>query len=363
MKIAFIGQKGIPAKTGGVERHVEFLSQHLANLGLEILVYNRRGYLANKQEEWQGVKLISKPFINTKNLANISHTLLASLDVIRRRPDVIHYHGVGPSLLLWLPKIFLPKTKFIATLHSFDYDNDKWSAFAKFMLRLGESFMCRFADEIITLTPATQRYVLEKHKRQSYLIPNGTEIKDESLNDSVDILQEWNLDKRSYIFSASRLIRLKGIQYLISAYNNLKTDKKLVIAGEGEYETELKRLAGDNKNILFIGNQSGQKLRALYTNTYLFVQSSEMEGMSLSLLEAMGHGAPCLASDILANKEALADCGYYFKTQDTKDLEVKLNKLLNNSDEIFTMAQKSFKRAQLEYTWDIVATKTLEVYK
>jgi len=363
MKIAFIGQKGIPSQAGGVERHVEFLSKNLSNLGLDVLVYNRYGHSNKKVRNWEGVKLINKYFINTKNLASISHTFLASLDVIFRRPNVIHYQGVGPSLLLWLPKIFLPKTKFVATLHSFDYNNDKWSPFAKFMLRLGESWMCRFADKVITLTPSTQKYVLEKYKCESHLIPNGTEIKNESFSGAQDVLSQWGLKDNTYILSASRLIRLKGIQYLIEAYNNLKTDKKLVIAGEGEHEKVLKRLAANNKNIIFIGNQTGDVLKNLYASTYLFVQSSEMEGMSLSLLEAMGNGAPCLASDIIGNKEALADCGFYFKNKDIKDLEEKLRKLLESPNELLNVSKKSIERAKKEYDWKNVALKTLKVYK
>lgn len=362
MKIVFIGQKGIPAQTGGVERHVEFLATHLANLGHDVLVYNRAHYTSEKLSNFKGVRLVYKAFINNKNLANISHTFLASLDVLRRQSDIIHYHGVGPSLLLWIPKLFLPKTKIVATLHSFDYDNDKWSSFAKQMLRLGERLMCKFADQIIVLTPLTQQYLLKKYQRESTLISNGTELKDEDSNNQ-EGLATWNLKDKEYIFTASRLIRLKGIQYLINAYKDLDTEKKLVIAGEGEYAEELKKLAKGDDRILFIGNQTGLVLRQLYSHAYLFVQASEMEGMSLSLLEAMGHGVPCLASDIYGNKESLADAGFYFRSKDTQDLKNKLVDILENKDKTELMAGRSFARAVKEYDWREVVRKTVLVYE
>ena len=362
MKIAFIGQKGIPAQTGGVERHVEFLATYLVKLGQEVIVYNRANYSQKGIKTFKGAQLIVKPFINSKNLANITHTFLASIDVLRRKPDIVHYHGVGPSLLLWIPKIFFPKTHVVATLHSFDYDNDKWSIFAKLMLRLGEFMMCKLADEIIVLTLATQKYISDKYNRDTVLIPNGTELKDNLGNQGNNILKTFNLESNSYIFTASRLIRLKGIQYLIEAYKTIKTDKKLVIAGEGEFQNELEKLAKNDPRIIFLGNQHDEVLRQLYANAYLFVQASEMEGMSLALLEAMGHGSACLASDIPGNRVSLEETGMYFKSMDVSDLKQKLQYLFENTDEVQKMAAQSYQRAKAEFNWQTVVEKTNDLY-
>ncbi|MBN2884614.1 glycosyltransferase family 4 protein [Patescibacteria group bacterium] len=361
MKIAFIGQKGIPAISGGVERHVEFLATELVNLGNEVIVYNRKNYTPTVLKKYNGVRLIYKPFINNKNLANITHTFLSSLDVIFRRVDIIHYHGVGPSLLLPLVKIFTPKAKLVATLHSFDYDNEKWGKFAKLMLRLGEYLMFTLADQVIVITPATQKYAQSKYQHNSVLIPNGADMQIASSNN--DFLNLWGLKKDSYILSASRLIKLKGLQYLIAAYKSQQTDKKLVIAGDGEYETELKKMANNNKNIIFVGNQEGDNLRQLYDNAYLFVQASEMEGLSLSLLEAMGHKNACLASDIVGNEEALADTGLYFQSRNVADLKEKLDYMLNHSDELKLMGEAAYKRASQEYDWHQIAISTAQMYQ
>lgn len=360
MKIAFIGQKGIPAKNGGVERYVESLATKLINLDQEVFVYNRFGYLPNKLHEFKGVNVINKKYLPGKNFANISHTFLAVLDVLKRDVDVIHFQGIGPSLLCWLPKIFRPKIKIVATLHSFDYNNEKWNGFAKFMLRQGERLMCRHADKIIVLTVFMRDYVKTKYNCDALIIPNGADLYDKIGDDKI---KNWGLKKDNYILSVSRIIKLKGLQYLIAAYKNIETDKKLVIVGDGEYLAELEKIAAGDKRIIFTSNQSNGTLDQLYANAYLFVQSSEMEGLSIALLEAMAHRTPCLVSDISANLEVIKDFGYTFKVNNLSDLKNNLITLLNRSADMQSKANLAYERVRDFYSWDKVASEILEVYK
>lgn len=361
MKIAFIGQKGIPTKNGGVDRHVENLAMFLAKKGEKITVYNRNGYLPEKINEWQGVELIHLPFIDNKNLAAITHGFLATIDAIRKKVDVIHYHGIGPALLTWIPRIFAPKIKIVTTLHSFDYGNDKWGGFAKFMLKLGENTMCKYSHEVIVLTEIMHDYLLQRYQRESVVIPNGAFIKN---NLETKHLIPFGLERGKYIISVSRLIRLKGIQYLIEAFNKIKNKEiKLVIAGDGEYGTELEKLAENNKNIIFVGNQNGEALDQIYSNAKLFIQSSEMEGLSISLLEAMAHGIPCVASEIAANHQASKETALYFKSKDIKDLEDKLNYSLDNEEEMIVLGKKGRERAESVFNWEIISENTLKIYQ
>lgn len=366
MKIAFIGQKGVPAKSGGVDRHVESLAYFLAKNSQEVFVYNRRGYLDVEMKEWNAVKLISKPFIDNKNLAAITHGFLSVIDAMIRKVDVIHFHGIGPSLLAWIPKIFTPKIKIVATLHSFDYGNDKWGTFAKFMLKLGEKVMSKYADEVIVLTALMRDYLYQRHGRDSVVIPNGAFIQ-ESKGDSS--LAQFKIESGKYIVSISRLIRLKGIQYLIESFKELKKEKripsdlKLVIVGDGEYEGELKKIAAKDKNIIFTGNQSGDILAELYANAALFVQSSEMEGLSISLLEAMAYGLPILASDISANREASGDTAFYFPAKDQDALSIALELIFKRQDEAIEAGKRAKERVEKHFNWSDISLKTLELYR
>ncbi|HZJ41739.1 MAG TPA: glycosyltransferase family 4 protein [Patescibacteria group bacterium] len=361
MKIAFIGQKGMPTKSGGVDRHVENLAIFLVQKKQEVIVYNRNHYLPEKINEWKGVKLVHLPFIDQKNLAAISHGFLATFDAIFKKVDVIHYHGIGPSLLTWIPRLLAPKIKVVSTLHSFDYGNDKWSSFAKFMLRLGEKTMCTFAHDVIVLTDLMHDYLWQRYNVESIVIPNGAYIeKDFSMNK----LHAFGLRPQEYIISVSRLIRLKGIQYLIEAFKKIDNKNiKLAIIGDGEYQTELEELAFNDPRIVFTGNQGGETLNQLYTQAKMFVQSSEMEGLSISLLEAMAHGLPIIVSDISANRQATQDTALYFKSKNVADLKNKLEFALNNPAEMEKLGNASQKRAENVYDWDNVSADTLKVYK
>jgi len=360
MKVSFIGQKGIPSRDGGVERYVESLSINLVSLEQEVVVYNRKDYLPDRLKEFKNVKIVNLPYINTKNLAAITHTFLAICHVIWKKSDIIHLQGVGPSLLVWLPKVLSPRAKIVATLHSFDYYNEKWGWVARNMLRLGEFMMCHLADTVIVLTKPTQVYIKEKYNRDAFVVPNGTNIYEDS---GTDRLLPWGLQKDSYILSVSRIIRLKGLQYLIPAFLKTQTDKKSVITGDGEYLPELEKLAAGDPRIVFTGNQTGRTLDQLYANAYLFVQASEMEGLSISLLEAMGHKTACLVSDIDANKEAIGESGFIFQTKNITDLQNKLQNLVDNPEQVNIKSRALFERAKSMFTWSGVAGRILAVYK
>lgn len=359
MKIAFIGQKGIPAQTGGVERHVEFLAKGLLVHGHELLVYSRKGYNVVSISDFKGVRVKEVPCIETKNLASITQNFFASLDVLFRKMDIIHYHGVGPSLLLWIPKIFAPNAKIIATLHSFDYENDKWGSFARIMLRLGEKVMFTWADDIIVLTPAMQTYAETKYGRKVHLIPNGTEV---DAVEGSETLLPLGIRPKAYIFTASRLIKLKGIQDLITAFGRIDAELQLVIAGDGEYEKDLRNLAQADPRVIFVGKQGGKALRQLYANSLIFVQSSEMEGLSLSLLEAMGSKCVCIVSDIPGNREALGDSGYYYPSKDVAALENKIRLVLSQPDESLQKASAAYDRAVANFDWDSVVESMDKLY-
>lgn len=360
MKIAFIGQKGIPARDGGVEKYVENLSFGLANLGQEVFVYNRYNYLPEKIKEFKDVKIIHKPYFPGKNFAAITHAFISILDALGRKFDVIHFQGIGPSLLIFLFRIFNSKVKIVATLHSFDYYNDKWSYLAKKMLRLGERLMCKTAHQVIVLTESSKEYVKIQYGIEAALIPNGAKLYN---NESYDKITPWGLAKDEYIVSVSRIIKLKGLQYLIEAFRQVKTDKKLVIVGDGDYLSELKKMAVGDDRIVFTGNQGGRTLDQLYANAFLFVQSSEMEGLSIALLEAMAHQTACLVSDIPANQDAIGQAGFEFKSKDIDDLKTRLQNLMDNPDQVKVKAQLAYQRVRDHFSWDDISRRVLEIYK
>ncbi len=156
----------------------------------------------------------------------------------------------------------------------------------------------------------------------------------------------------------------KGCHYLIEAYNKLNTDLKLVIAGDSrftdKYVTSLKKLA--DERTMFLGNVTGVLLAELLSNAYLLVQPSELEGLSISLLEAMSYGKCAVTSDIPEEIEVLADCGVTFSNKDTNDLREKLDMLIKNPSLVNRLGESARKRVSQNYNWDRITDETESLY-
>lgn len=365
MKIVFIGQKGIPATGGGVERYVEDLSVRLAASGHEVIVYTRSHYTPKQLKQYQGVTLINLPSWHSKHADAITHSVLASIHAAFSRADLIHFQSIGPALVSWLPKLLNPKIKIIATLQSRDYEHQKWGAFAKLMLKLGERLMCLVSDEVIVVTRLMAEYVKDKYGIIPHYIPNGANLYQAV---GAELIRPWGLVKGNYLVAISRLVRHKGLSCLIKAYQDLgQTDKKLVIVGEGaftdSYVQELKELAQGNENIIFTGNQAGSVLAQLYANAYLFVQPSESEGLSLALLEAMSRRVAVLVSDIAENLEAVGEAGFIFANKDAGDLLAKLRFLLQEADLVKDRGEAGRRLVEIKFNWDIITKDVLAVYE
>ncbi len=365
MKIAFIGQKGIPTLYGGIERYVENLSVGLAKLNHEVYVYTRPYYTSKKLKEYQKVKLISLLSIHTKHLDAISHVFFATVHALFQGYDIIHYQNVGPSLLAWIPRVFKPRVKVIVTFQCLDCKHQKWGRFARFFLRLGELAACKFPHETICVSKTLQEYCRNKYHRQTVYIPNGASNLSDSFPNS-DILQKLNLEKDRYLLVVSRLVKHKGIHYLIGAFLNLKTDLKLVIVGDSSftdgYVSEIKEMSKSDPRIIFAGFQFGSNLSALYQNCYFYVHPSESEGMSLSILEAMSFSKAVLASDIPENLEVIGDSGLAFKNKDLADLKQKIEFLISRPETVSRLGVKGNVRASQEYNWKKIIESTINIY-
>lgn len=364
MKIYFIGQKGIPAKSGGVERHVDELSRRLVKAGHEVFVYARNNYSGKKLKKYQGVNLISLPTLGTKHLDAISHTFLACWDLLKRDADIIHFHSIGPAFLIWLARLLKPGAPIIFTFHTKCYEHKKWGAIAQNCLRFGEFLGCRLADRTITISKQLTDYARKKYGIEPIYAPNGVTIMKSA---AIKKIKKWGLKKDNYILAVSRLVGHKGLHYLINSYKGLKTDKKLVIAGAGaftdKYVNELKNSARGHKNIIFTGNQTGRILSELFSNAYLFVQPSESEGLSIAMLEAMSYGRCVLVSDIPENLEAARGAGQSFKNKNFLSLRKKLEYLLNNPSKVAALGRLGKEKVKENYDWKNITKEVISVYE
>lgn len=369
MRIAFIGQKGIPAVSGGVEKYVEQVARRMASEGHEVTVYVRKHYTPATLREWAGVRLVHTPGIHTKNLDAITHTFTATVHALFSSYDVIHYQSIGPSTLAILPRILKRGTCVVATFHSADYLHRKWGSVARAFLRFGEYLICRVPEQTITVSRELALRVRSISGRQAVYIPNGATVRPKA---GTDRLAGFGLKEGRYILTVSRLVAHKGIHHLIKAFirledtNQLPNNFKLAVVGKEvdtpEYEEYLRALGEHRETVVFLGEQTGEALDQLFSSAYLFVQPSEEEGLSIALLEAMGYGLPVVVSDIPANVEAVGTAATTFASGDSEDLKKKLAYLLNRPRVGRELGRAAKKRIREEFNWDSIARQTIATY-
>ena len=370
MKIAMIGQKGMPAIYGGVEKHAQDLASRLILSGHKVIVYSRKWYTKKDDCEINGVTIKHLPSIHTKHLDTITHSFLATIHAMISRCDVIHYHGVGPSLVAWMPRLFAPKTKVIATFNSIDRYHQKCGWFAKFILRLGEWSACQFPHETITVSKGLYNYCLNEFKKETVYIPNGVELSENVEGD--ELIARFGLKKNEYLLMVSRLVPHKGAHVLIAAFNAFKKESrdnklKLAIVGGSvhteKYFTALREIAADNSDIVFTDFQSNETLNALYNNCAAFAHPSFNEGLPITVLQAMAAGRTVLLSAIEAHLELSQNAEIFFKENNVSDLKKKLTDFISWSDEKRKKIGEENRRIVAEnYDWKKIVADTIEVY-
>lgn len=365
-----IGHKRIPSREGGVEIVVEELSKRLVKMGHSVTVYNRMGrhvsdknadLESHKLKEYEGIRIVHVPTPANKSLNAIVYSFLATIMAVFGNYDVIHFHAEGPCLMLIIPHLLGIRT--IATIHGLDWQRSKWGGFATKVLKLGEKVAAKYADEIIVLSLNVQQYFLDTYKRQTIYIPNGvttTEFREPDI-----ITKKFGLEKDKYILFLGRIVPEKGITYLLEAFSRVKTDLKLVIAGgkshTDEYESEVKRLAKQDPRVVLTGFVQGNLFSELYSNAYLYTLPSDVEGMPISLLEAMSFGKRCLVSDIPENAEACKDYAMYFQKSNVDDLEKKLNDAINKP-ELFHTEYEIMNYCHNRFNWNQVTSASVRLY-
>lgn len=357
MKIVVLGTRGIPKIQGGVETHCEALYPKLVQLGHEIILITRTSYVTNRMTEYQGVKLKHLYAPKLKYLEAIIHSFLGVIVTFSLKPDILHIHAIGPSLVIPLARLL--KLKVVMTHHGHDYERKKWGNFAKFMLRLGEAFAACYANQIIVISKTIQESLKLKYNRNSVLIYNGVNSPIRSTN--IDYLDSLSILPKQYIISVGRFVEEKGFHDLINAFAILKnTLYQLVLVGNADHKTEysekLIQLANKNKVVL-TGFINGEKLRQIYSHAALFILPSYHEGLPIALLEAMSYDLKILASNIPAHLEVSLPKHCYFELGNIEQLAQKINNELTSSE------CGDYSQLLDKYNWDKIAKQTSYVYQ
>lgn len=369
LRVAMIGHKRIPSREGGVEIVVDELSTRMVKLGCEVDAYNRFGYHVSGKEfdekrerYYNGVRIFTIPTPSSSSLNAIVYSFLATIRSLFGRYDIIHFHAEGPCTMIWIPKLF--GIRVVATIHGLDWQRSKWGNFASKVLRFGEKMAAKHADELIVLSENMKDYFQKEYGRETSYIPNGIICPEHK---EINCIKEkYGLEKDEYILFLARIVPEKGLHYLIDAFKDIATDKKLVIAGGSshshDYMDQITTMSQEDSRIVMTGFVQGEILEELYSNSYIFVLPSDVEGMAVSLLEAMSYGNCCLVSDIDENMEVVQDKACSFQKGNVEDLKRKLEELLTRPDIVEKYRKESADYICGRFNWDDVVDRTICLY-
>lgn len=367
MRIAFIGQKGIPVTQGGVERHTEELAIRMAKRGHEVRVYTRPSYTDPKLKEYKGVKLVSLPSVNTKNLDAISHTFISILHLIFHPTDAVMFQAIGPNSLNWLVRIFRPSIRVLGMFHCQDYFHEKWGRVARMTLRFGEWALSKFSHVIFVTSKILQNRVFNLYGRKAVHLPNGVP-RPAKIDEKIEkeTLAKFDLTPNEYLVVVTRLIAHKGVHYILEAFKNIKTDKKLVIVGgtsfTDDYVKKLQDFAKEDSRVVFTDFLTGDALQAVFRNADLFVHSSDAEGLPINVLEAMSFGMAPVLSDIPEHLETSGGHAYFHKQGNVADLRNVIEHLLKpeNKQEKETVGRKAQEYVVKNHDWETLTDRVIE---
>ena len=368
MKIAVIGHKRIPSNEGGIEKGVEQHAIRMVERGHDVTAYNRSGHNVfgkefdhKKRKEYRGIRIVTIP--TTKGAASVPiYSFLSVLHAGICRYDCVSIRASGSCAMIPLAKAL--GLRVVASLHGIDSQRDKWGGFASKYLEFGERMAATKADVCLVLSKNMKEYIDTKYGVNSILFANGI---DKPKSHAPEIIKEkYGLEKNEYILSLGRIVPEKGLQYLIKAFRECSSDRKLVIAGGSEsnkdYYNQLLALAEGDERIIFTGYVYGQEVQELYSNAYIFALPSNLEGMANALLEAMSYGNCCLISDIPENTEVVHDKAPSFKKGNEADLQKKLQTLLDDESLVRKYKEEAAPYILDRYNWDIVVDQMLRVY-
>lgn len=378
MKVAMIGHKRVPSREGGVEIVVEELSTRMVKHGIQVDIYNRSGHnVAGRKYDAQGnnfkkykeCRIITIPTFQNKKLNAIVYSFLATVRALLGRYDVIHFHAEGPCSMIWIPHLLGIYT--VATIHGLDWQRSKWGGFATKYLKFGERMAAKYADEIIVLSRNVQQYFKDNYKRDTVYIPNG--INKAEIVEAQIITKKYDIGKDDYILFLARLVPEKGLDYLLEAFEKIDTDKKLVIAGGSSHTNdyvefinkkvdEINENSSKEKRIIMTGFVQGRELEELYSNAYVYVLPSDIEGMPISLLEAMSYGNCCLVSDIDENIEVVGIHGESFIKGNVENLYKKLCELVQDKDKVKSYKENVQGYVLNKYSWNKTVEMTEVLY-
>lgn len=368
MRIAMIGAKGIPVEaglSGGIERVVEELTVRLAERGHRVTVYVRPYANEQKRKLWNGVHLVTVPCIRKRYIETISHVFASTMRALRDGHDVIHYHGVGPSTLAWIPRVFSPRTKVVVTFHARDRFHELRHPLARTFLAFGEWTAVHVPHATIAVSQVIQRFCKQRYQKHVAYIPNAVEVPSHPLLDA-DRVRAMGLQPGGYFLAMGRLVQFKAFDVAIAGFEQVETDMVFAIAGapgyDKPYARRLLREAARDPRVRLLGFKSGDDLKQLLHHAYAVVHPSRIEGMSLSVLESMAAGKLVIMSNIPENREIADHSAICVEVDQPNAFRDAIRWAIQDPAMVKERGERARRFVASAYAWEPVVRETEALY-
>jgi glycosyltransferase involved in cell wall biosynthesis len=291
----------------------------------------------------------------------LTFALLSAVHVLRAdNVDIAHIHGIAPAVWTLLPRLRAIKT--VVHIHSTDWRRAKWGRSARLFLRLGEYAAVRWSDAAIAVSPVVKDYLENRYGKAVHYVSNGVDILP---TPEPEHLRQLGLKSGQYLLFMGRLVPEKGCHYLLEAVRRVNPPLPLVMAGgeshSREYMHRLEEAA--NSQVRFLGYATGPLKEELLAHACIYIQPSDLEGMSLTLLEAMSYGRCIIMSDIPENTVVAKDCAVTFRAGDVNDLTEQLASLLRQPQRVQELGRRAKRVAASHQSWNDVATEVEAIYR
>jgi glycosyltransferase involved in cell wall biosynthesis len=359
---------------GGVENFVWEVAAQMAARGHTVHIFGGAGKIEGQavpgvrvrqfpyvdRDVWRRIPLLGRQYTLTKMLERTSMAPFALPALLAGRYDVVHIQKPYDLPMGALAK--LSGAKLLFGCHGKDF----WP---------GDRLFVRWADASVSASKYNAGQVHKRYGINPVVVYNGVDLsvfKPEGEDDRA-VLSEYGLEAtllHSALLYAGRLVRWKGVEYLIRALPLIApAGTPLWIAGEGPYEGDLRALAaklGVTNQVHFLGRVEQAKLAALYRSCASLVATSFVnETFGMALCEAMACGAPVVATDFGGFREVVLDgeTGLLARPQDPGDLARKINTLLADRELAARMGAEGKKRVDELFSWRAVGDRLEEVYR
>ena len=362
MKIAFLVVKDFLQRSGGIEKYTREVGRRLVKRGHAITVYST-GDEKSSPAEWEGIRIKYVPKVHPHWMEKLCGSVLAATRArcTEEPPDVFHLHSVAAGAMGRILRA--SHVPCVLQMHGIEWRRSRWGFAGKLLLKQLEQAAFRNATAVTAVSEDQCEYYRAQYGMPVSFIPTGTEVR--QFHPPLH-LNSLHVEAGKYFFTAVRLVREKGLHYLIPAYLRLSTDWQLLIAGDAggdrDYVNYLHELAQGSEQIRFLGHVASPLLDEYYSNAGAYVQASELEGMSIALLEAMSYGQGCIASDIPENRAVLAETGIFFRNKNVDALANALQNAVQNPASLKQLGEMARQRALDQFTWDQVTLSLEALY-